>query len=251
MKDNVLKKILQHPEKDDVIAKLSIDMSPKDINQYLREKYGHIDKSLVLSIKQLSEFKNEYLDLYTQIRQDAMELKMDSLQNNNVELTEIVQNNSMYRQKLAEYLDKEIDLKEMVKNLIVAAEARIEQIYNIVQENPKNMKPDYVMLGWVQTITTLLEKQNAIVNGSTDKIVQQNTINIQILDQHIGVFHKVIREVISRLDDETSLVFIDILNEELRKLKAPTVSDMPSVDVRLTEARRLEESLYQLDIPDA
>lgn len=256
MKDNAIKKITSHCDKDEIVAKLVLGSSPKEINQWLKSKYGATgDQSLIVSTVALTKFKDEYLDLYNTIKQDLMQVyhqPTTSTELANQDPAAFVKSNSAYRAKLQEYIDKEVDLKSMLKNLIVAAEFRIEQLYDIIQANPNNTRPDYVILQWFQQITNLLEKQENILNGSSDKIVQQNTINIQILDQHIGVFHKVIREVISRLDYDTSLLFVDILNQELKKLKPTQEEALAPIDTRLLNAKKMEDKLLnQLDVPSS
>jgi len=249
MKDNLLKKIYNHVDKDEIISKLTLGISPEEINGWLVDKYADIgDKKLIFSAKILKQFKDEYLNIVTQIQQDCMLVRQEQagvVQN----IQSSIQNNSAYRAKLQEYVDKELDIKTIVKNFIVVSEDRISQIYDMIHENPKNTKPDYVLIQWMQTLANMLEKYDTIINGSPDKIIQQNNINIQILDQHIGVFSKVIREVISRLDYDTSLLFVDILNEELKKLKETNEPIIP-VDARLLDARRLEDKVSaQLDVP--
>ncbi len=251
MKENALQKIYNHPDKDDLISKLTLGIEPIEISSWLSEKYIAVgNKKLIISAKILKQFKDEYLNIYKQIQADCISVK----QNQNEIIKDIkssVQNNSAYRAKLQEYVDTEIDIKTLVKNFIVAAEFRISQIYDIIQDNPKNTKPDYILISWMQTLANMLEKYDTIINGSPDKIIQQNNINIQILDQHIGVFAKVIREVISRLDYDTSLLFVDILNEELKNLKEPIDTILP-VEARLFEAKKLEGKIAtNLDIPSS
>jgi len=249
MKETSLQKIVNHIDKDEIVRRLVMGISPEEVSGWLKEKYSEVgEKKLILSSKLLKDFKQDYLDLYKKIQEDCLAVRQE--QNNIVENTKsLVQNNSAYRAKLQEYLDKEISIKDMVRNLIVAAEFRLSQIYDMIQDNPSSTKPDYVLIQWFNTLTGILEKQEALINGSPDKVIQQNTINIQILDSHINVFHKAIREVISRLDYDTSLLFVEVLNEELGKLR-PEIEKTIPVDVRLEEAKKLQEkALGQLDIP--
>lgn len=251
MKDNLLKKIYNHPDREEIISKLTLGIPGDEISVWLSDKYGDIgDKKLIFTGKSLKQFKEEYLDIVKQIQGDALALRQE--QNSIVsDMKATVQNNSSYKAKLNDYLDKEIDIKSMVKNMILACESRASEVFDNIQNNPSGIKLDYVLIQWFNTLTIMLEKYDVIINGSPDKIIQQNNINIQILDQHIGVFSKVIREVISRLDYDTSLLFVDILNEELKKLKEPTEVSMP-IEARLTEARKLEDIVTtQLDMPSA
>lgn len=251
MKENTLRKIYNHPDREEIISKLTLGVDAQEIHDWLSTKYGSVgDKKLIFSVKVLKQFKDEYLDIYKQMREDFALVRQEQ-QNIMQDMQATIQNNSSYRNKLNEYIDKEIDIKTMVKNMILAIEARAAQVFDNIQQKPENYKMDYVLINWFNSLTMILEKYDQIINGSPDKIIQQNNINIQILDQHIGVFHKVIREVISRLDYDTSLLFVDILNEELKKLKPSTEAPLP-IDVRLNEARKLEEQVSnQLDMPSA
>jgi hypothetical protein len=249
---NALSKIINHPDKEEIVAKLVLDITPQEVNAWLREKYEIVgDAKLVIGVATLKKFKDEYLDLYKTIQNDAMAMYSHSVEEApNTDPLALVNSSKEYKRLLHDYLEKEVDLKTLMKEMIVAVRARIEQLFVLMQQNPHQTKPDYVMIQWVQTLTNLLEKQENIINGSPDKIIQQNNINIQILDQHVNVFQKVIREVISRLDYETSLLFVDILNEELTKLK-PTVESVIPIDLRLSEVRKLEQNISnQLDMPD-
>jgi hypothetical protein len=63
-----------------------------------------------------------------------------------------------------------------------------------------------------------------------------------VVDQHISVFHDVIKEVLSQMDLETSLYFMEVFNEKMNKLKVPD-KDFPNTEVRLAEAKLLNETI--------
>lgn len=248
MKDNALQKIYRHPDREELISQLTLNIDPKEINLWLREKYQAVgDKKLIFSAKVLQEFKDEYLDLYRQMRQDMVIVSQE--QTNTVQdMTDAVQMNPTYKQLLTEYAETELDIKTMVRNMLLAIQHRAMQVFDEIQGGTKKM--DYVLIQWFNVLLLSLEKYDTIINGSPDTIIQQNTVNIQILDQHISVFHKVIRDVIARLDYDTSLLFTQILNEELSKLKPADIPDTLPIDVRLSEAKKLEDGISkQLDVP--
>lgn len=247
MKENALRKIYNHPDRDELISKLTLEINPTEINKWLVEKYSSVgDKSLIISAKLLKQFKDEYLDLYHNMKADIASLyeqPQELKKEVETEVKSLVQTNSIYRQKLEEYVDKELDIKNLVKNLVVAIEFRAAQVFDAIQASSGGAgKMDYVLINYMNSLVNVLEKYDAIINGGTDKIIQQNNINIQILDKHISVFQNVIREVISRLDYNTSLLFIEILNEELNKLK-PIVDNAghAPIDVRLNEIKDIEQ----------
>jgi hypothetical protein len=71
----------------------------------------------------------------------------------------------------------------------------------------------------------------------------QHNVTLQVVDQHISVFHDVIRDVLSKMDLETSLYFMDVFNERMNKLKAPDKEVGTSSEVRLAEAKLLNETI--------
>ena len=64
-KDTGLKKILDHPDLEEIISKLLIGISSKDIHSWLKSKYTNVSESkFVISEKALISFQDNYLDLY-------------------------------------------------------------------------------------------------------------------------------------------------------------------------------------------
>lgn len=243
-KESAFSKIVNHPDQDEIISKLVLNIDPKEINKFLKDKYEAIgDTNMVISVAMLKKFKDDYLDYFSKLKRDALTVKENTLPSPE----SMLNNNNAYRKLVEEYVDKEIDIKSLLKSSIAVMQSRIEQIYNLTQKNPDNTKPDYVLVQWLTNLITLMEKADGIINGSPDKIVQQNNINIQILDQHVNVFQNAIRGVISRLNQDEALNFVSLLSEEMGKLKAPPIFEPMSVDARLDETRRLASN--QLDIP--
>jgi hypothetical protein len=64
-----------------------------------------------------------------------------------------------------------------------------------------------------------------------------------VVDQHINVFYETIREVLSQMDIETSLYFMEVFNEKMSRLKAPTDKPTPTADMRLAEAKIINENI--------
>ena len=58
--------------------------------------------------------------------------------------------------------------------------ARLEQIYDKVQQNPENTKPDYVLIKYIELLNQTAEKYDRIVNNAPDQIIQHN-ITIQTI----------------------------------------------------------------------
>jgi len=243
MSKSVALKILEHPDKDEIISKLVSRVSISDIHEWLESKYINVgEEKFVLSTKVLTSFQKDYLDVYNLIREDLTKTKIQRLSPEE-ELKLDVQGNPQYRKSLEKYLDNELDIKIMTKRALAAMESRIEQMFDMIQDDPANIKIDRTLIEWFNTLISLLEKYDTIQNGNLEQINIQNNINIQILDEHINVVYKVIKDILSRLDYDTSLAFIDMFNEEMQKIKPMLEKEVLPVEVRLTEASLMSQTI--------
>jgi hypothetical protein len=246
MNKNALKKILEHPDKDELIAKLVLDISPKDIHEWLASKYTNVSESkFVIAEKSVKTFKENYLDVYSLIQEDIMKTKQAVAASTEDQLELAVKNNSTYRSKMLELAGKEIDVRKMIAHLCVAIETRVAQVFDEIQEDPRNIntKIDRLMIDYAEVLGGILEKYYKFTEGPTEAQFIQNNVTLQFMDQHILVFQEAIREVLSELDLESSMLFMEKLHEKLIKLKAPEKEAMPNTEVRLAEAKILNETI--------
>lgn len=246
MNKTALKKILEHPDKDEIIAKLVLDVSPKDINEWLASKYTNVSEmKFVIAEKSIKTFKDNYLDVYSLIQEDMMKTKQAIATSTEEQLSLAVQNNSAYRNKMIELAGKEIDVRQMVAQLCVAIETRVSQVFDEIQENPRdiNTKIDRLLIDYAEVLGNILEKYYKFTEGPTAETFIQNNMTIQFMDQHILVIQEAIREVLSEMDLESSMLFMEKLQAKMARLKPPEKETVPNTDVRLAEAKLLNETI--------
>ena len=242
-KENIAKRFLKHPDKDEIISKLLAGISSADIAEWLRAKYNPLtEKTFIFSEKYITSFKDEYLDFYTAMRQDLEKTKSNITATEQIQME--IQGTPAYHKALEKYTDKEVDVKLIIKKLVVNAELRLSQMFDMMQEDPYNFKPDRTIIEWFNTLMNILEKYDGVLNGSPDQINIQNNINIQIVDDHINVIFNIIKEILTKLDYDTSLLFIDMYNEEIKKIKSTSPTQLP-VETRLKEATMLSETISE------
>ena len=245
MNKNALKKILEHPDKDEIIAKLVLDYSAKDIHEWLAGKYTNVSEAkFVVAEKSIKTFKDNYLDVYSMIREDMMKTKQAVATSTEEQLELAVKNNPTYKSKMLELAGKEIDVRQMVAHLCIAIETRLGQVFDEIQEDPRNINSriDRVLIEYGELLGGLLEKYYKFTENPADMVIQHN-VTLQAVDQHISVFHDVIREVLSQLDLESSMLFMEIFNEKMSKLKMPTPDQPLNTDMKLAEAKLLNETI--------
>lgn len=245
MNKNALQKILQHPDKDEIISKLVIGITPKDIHDWLASKYTNAsEKKFVIAEKSINSFQNNYLDIYNMIQEDVVKSKTALATNTEEELALSVQNNPTYKSKMLELAGKELDIRKMVANLCVAIETRIGQVFDEIQEDPRNIntRVDRLLIDYAEALGSILEKYYKFTEEPAQNVVQHN-VTLNVMDQHISVFHDIIKDVLSHMDLEASMYFMEVFNERFSKLKLPAVNTTPNTDTRLTEAKVLSETI--------
>lgn len=241
---NALQKILKHPDKDEIISKLILGISAKDIHEWLAAKYTNVGESkFVVAEKSLKSFCQNYLDVYNAIKEDLGQAKASLALSPEDEAILSVQNNPTYKSRLFELAGQEIDIKKMLSNMIVAVETRVGNYFDVIQEDPRNLnsKQDRVMIELMDTLGVNLERFHKIVNGAPDQVIQHN-VTVQHIDQHVQILQEAIRETLSEMDVETSLRFMEVMNEKLSKVKPPTEKEQ-TTEVRLAEAKILNETI--------
>jgi hypothetical protein len=132
----------------------------------------------------------------------------------------------------------------MVARLCAAIEMRVGQVFDEIQENPRdiNTRVDRMLKEYGELLGTLLEKYYKFTESPADMTVQHN-VTLQVVDQHISVFHDAIREVLSEMDLESSMLFMEKFQEKMAKLKPFTPDSIPNTDIRLAEAKLLNETI--------
>jgi len=245
MNKNVLKKILDHPDREEIIAKLIMDTSCKDINEWLADKYKNVSEAkFVIAEKSLKTFKDNYLDVYNLIQEDISKTKQAITTSTEDQLVLAVQGNSTYNKMMESLAGKEIDVRAMIAKLCIAIETRLGQIFDEIQEDPRNINTriDRMLKEYAELFGTLLEKYYKFTEGNTDLTIQHN-VTLQAVDQHILVFHDAIRDVLSQMDLESSMLFMELFHEKMTKLKSLAPESIPNTDIRLAEVKLLNETI--------
>jgi len=244
MSKAIVKKILDHPDKDEIISKLLIGIDAKGVCEWLDVKYNTLnDKKFLLNETSLKKFQNEYLDIYTLIQEDLSRTKAAVSNGTTDELMLSVQNNQMYKSIMIENATNELDIKKMLANSAIAIETRLGQIYDMIQSDPTtlNSKVDRVLIEYIKVFGDLLDKYHKIIEAPAAVAVTHN-VNVQV-SEHIMVFYDIIKEILAKMDTEASLYFMDRFQETMSKLKPASEKDMPSSEIRLAEAKLLTETI--------
>lgn len=225
-------KILDHPDKNNIISKLASGESAASVSEYLKLKYSEKDqKHLRLSSKLLSDFIDKYLNQYEHLEKIVSDQKQGKLDK---KLAASIINNKTWNERLAEKVDAELDIKLKVMQVLTLLEARAEQVFDSIQENPANFKGDYVLIKYFELLFNALEKCDKVVNERPDQVIEHN-YSIKLVERHSVVLQNAIREVLSEMDPDIASLFLDKLSDKLRELEEPEEEVKKTIGIKQVE----------------
>lgn len=235
-------KLLNHPDKDEIISKLMTGISPKQVADWLKLKYADKEQGhLRISSKNLKDFTDNNLDLYSQLRND-----IEGVANGQAApkgLAESLKNNKTYQERLIELADKEIDIKQIIRETVMMVRARAIQVFDKIQNNPENTKPDYTLIKWFETLINASEKYDKIVNESPDMVVEHK-VTMEIVENRLAIFQEAVRETALELDPEIAFLFMENLTKKLEALEEPQ-NQILGQEKRLAEAKILSTTIAE------
>lgn len=228
--------IVDHPDYQEIVSKIVTGTSPKDVSHWLKVKYPDKEqKHLHLSVKTLQEFVEKHATLMDDLRQEIVAIKHGEKIDR--KLSASLMNNKDARTRLLEEVDNEMDIKKVIKDLVKIAYARMEQVFDTIQQNPTGWKGDYVLVKYFETLFKACEQFDKIHNNTPDQVIQHN-YTVQVMDQTLAAFQEAVRRTLAQIDTEASLQFAEVFTEELQKVKRP---DVLAADNQKTKAELVSE----------
>jgi len=239
------KKIITHPDKEEIVTHIIEGKKPAEIAAWLKAKYpGDEQIHLRISAQMIKDFIDNNIDLYNDLKTHVDQHKAGTLKK---KISESIINNKTYRERLAELGDQEIDLKQSVKQLLHIMIQRLEQIYDVIQQNPDKIgKGDYALDKFANTVLLTIDKCDKIINNKPDQVIQHN-FTMQMVEDNVTILQNAVRKVLTQMDPEQSAIFLDLLNEELKQLKDSSEPKKINLEKRFDEVKILEEKIINAD----
>jgi hypothetical protein len=219
-------------------------MSSTDIHDWLKAKYTNVSEAkFVISERTITSFKKDYLDFYNDLMQAkvATAIATDS----SADLDLAVKSNPQYKDAMVKIAKNEWNLDQKMMMMAHNVELRMSQVFDEMMEDPRNIntKVDRLFGEYADILGNLLDKYHKWQEKpQADQIIQHN-VTLQVVDQHISVFHDVIKEVLSQMDLESSQYFMEVFNDKMSKLKPPVPDVAPNQDIKMAEVKLLNETI--------
>jgi len=210
------KKVLNHPDKEDMIKRLLGGDSVKEVERWLKEKYPR-SKRLHVSYMTLQKFRADHLnlkgDVLGDIKNRRTELDREAVE---AETKMVIQNSSAYQQKIEEIAEGKLDVSRRLLEMDSLINSRLEFYYNLL-ENGGTLREDKIFIEYINTMKGLMQDWKKYVEGVADKRIDHN-ININVVNEQARILKETVIDVLGEISPELITVFVERLDARTKVL---------------------------------
>lgn len=238
------KKILKHPDKEEIIELLNNGESVRSIEAKFQKKYPN-NKSLHLSSVTLQKFRKDHLQLEGKVLKDIQEAgrtqkQIEEEQDRQLQL----EASDAYKKKINEIADSKLDVARKILELDKIIETRMEYWFNAVASGEETAsKGDKELRQFMDRQMNLLGQYKKFVEGMADRTIDHN-VNITVFNDQVTVIRDVIRECIADFEPERAMLFMEKLTKRLGNTSYRVRGELPE-PVRLEELQEAEFEMIE------
>ncbi len=214
-------KVLNHPDKQEIISKLLDGSSVKEIEAWLKKKYPRT-KRLHVSYMTLQKFRAENLNLKGDVLEDIKNRRTEvTKESAEAEAKMVVASSSSYRQKIEEIANSNLDVSKRLLEMDALINSRIEFYFNLLQQGG-SIREDKIFIEYINTMKSIMQDWKKYIEGFADKKIEHN-ININVVNEYAQALKSSVMEVLKELDPELTFKFINLLDNKLRQMEYPNM----------------------------
>lgn len=208
-------KILKHPDHEEIIRRLTDGESVRKVVAWMKEKYPD-NKSLRLTNPTVQAFRKEYLKLDGKVLQDIQEQRLVTQRTVKEQQRQSkLESTNAYQEKINSIADSHLDVANKILRLDAIIEDRMEYWFNAIGNGEATPgQADKEMRQYIDRQMQLLQQYKKFVEGMADHTVE-HTINIKIFNDQIVIFRDIIRDILSELNPDKAIKFMDMVNKRL------------------------------------
>lgn len=218
------KKVLSHPDKEEIISKLLDGESVKTVESWLKDKYPR-KKRYHISYMTLQKYRKDSLNVKGKMLEDIKNKRAELVKKQTQEdLVQESQYSNAYQNKLDEIVTKEIDVQRRILEMDKLINSRIEYYFNILQLGG-DLKIDRIFLEYINTMRALMQDWKKFIEGFKEVNVENN-INITVVNQQVTIIKQAVCDVLSELQPEVVPLFIEKVDQQMNTINLNDYSEI-------------------------
>lgn len=235
-------KILNHPDREEIIQKLVTGISPNNVSKWLEEKYfTEEDKKFRLTAKALSDFRSRYLNLTRDavrlLKKERQKKELGLPHNANagsflertgeteeeheLRVKDTLLQSPTYREKLKDITEAALDGPRLIKELVTLIQSRLEVYFNEIASGSKigeTIKADKQFAEYVSLMKDLVKDAKKIEDDYTSQ-PDQGHVQLNVVHEQVGLIRDTVKDLLNEFDPNLALEFMDRLNRKMTTLK--------------------------------
>lgn len=242
-------KILNHPDKDEIIKLLTEGTPVRKVSDMLEERYGKKHQAhLRVSFPTLQEFKTSHLNLKgklaSDIEKEQMRASKDWLQHE--EVKEIVQGTSAYQDAISKIANTELDSRKEILKIFALVESRLELLYNKVNSKETIRNDEEKLLqSYIDQLMRVMDQYKKYIDGF--KETTEHNVNITIATSQVTMLRDAIRETLSDCDPSLSIKFMEKIYIKMKDLSFDDSSPHNAAFLNSALGAPIDTNIYDID----
>lgn len=214
-------KILNHPDREEIIKWLTDGVSVRDIEGRLTQKYPKKNQGhLRISFSTIQSFKKAHLNLNQDLIEKVRESKRLSMQLvKQQEVKEELEKTMAYKDAIKNLADAEMDTRQEILKVWTIIENRIEALFNKADEFDFIDKDiEKLLQGYLNQFMNVIDQQKKYEEGYHEQV--DVNVNVNVMNDQVAMMQDALREALAEVDPELTVVFMGKLNEKMRSAAA-------------------------------
>ena len=208
------KKILNHPEKEDIIKKLLSGDSVKEVERWLKKKHPRT-KRLHISYMTLQKFRSEHLNFRGEVLEDIKDKRHEvDKESKEAEARMIIKSSSSYIQKIDEIAESELDVSKRLLEMDALINSRIEYYFNLLQTGV-TIREDKVFIEYINTMKSIMQDWKKYIEGYADKKIEHN-ININVVNEQARILKEAVLDILQEINPDLISTFVNRLEYKMK-----------------------------------
>lgn len=221
-----MSKVLRHPDKEDIIARLISGDSVKEVDSWLKSKYPR-KKRLHISYMTLQKFRSDHLNLKGEVLEDIKNKRSEvDKASAAAEAKMIIESSSAYHDKINEIASNEMDVTRRLLEIESLVNSRIKYYYDLLN-NGGSLREDKIFLEYISALKGIMQDWKKYIEGVADQKIEHN-VSVSVINDHAEILKSAVLDVLNEMSPELVGVFIDRVSVRMREL---TLNDAKQIEV--------------------
>jgi hypothetical protein len=214
-------KILHHPDREEIVKRLSEGESVRSVHSWLNYKYAKFSKHNKVSIPTLQAFRKEVMGMEGKALRDVQDArKREEAELEKQYAEQAVVSTNAYKDKINAIAGQHLDVSTKILQMDAIVADRMEYWFNLLKQGDEapSHKVDYELRKYIDQQMAILQQYKKLVEGMADKRVDYN-VNITVMNDQLKALQAVIRDLIcEELGPEKAIEFMGKLTDRLEGL---------------------------------